>query len=68
MKYFYNLYVKTIQKLQKRKPTKLENLISTHPVPSERISNVRSQINGLPPKSNLKTNSSRFQQVKQRIR
>ena len=61
-------FFETLQKLQKREPTKLENLISTHPVHSERISNVRSQINGLPPKSNLKTNSSRFQQVKQRIR
>ncbi len=61
-------FFETLQRLEKREPTKLENLISTHPVHSERISNVRNHINGLPPKPNLRTNSYRFQQVKQRIR
>lgn len=61
-------FFEILQKLQKREPTSLEKLISTHPVHSERIANVRNQIKGLPPKSNLRTNSSRFQQVKRRIR
>ena len=61
-------FFETLQNLQRRKPTKLETLLSTHPVHSERIANVRKHINRLPPKSGLRTNSSRFQQIKRRIR
>ncbi len=61
-------FFETLQKLQRRKPTALEKLISTHPIHSERITNVRNQINELPKKSGLRTNSSRFKQVKRRIR
>ena len=61
-------FFETLQKLQRREPSTLEALISTHPLHSERISNVRTQINGLPRKSGLRTNSSRFQQIKRRIR
>ncbi len=61
-------FFETLQKLQHREPSALEKLLSTHPIHSERISNIRAQIKGLPQKSGLRTNSSRFQQVKQRIR
>lgn len=61
-------FFETLQKLQRRKPTALEKLISTHPIHSERITNVRNQINDLPQKSGLRTNSSRFKQVKRRIK
>ena len=61
-------FFETLQKLQKRKPTSLEKLISTHPVHSERITNVRNQINKLPKKAGLRTDSTRFQQVKRNIR
>ena len=61
-------FFETLQKLQRREPSKLEQLLSTHPVHSERIANVRKQINGLPRKSGLRNDSSRFQQIKRRIR
>ena len=61
-------FFETLQNLQKREPTTLEKLISTHPVHSERISNVRNQIDGLPTKSGLQNDSRSFQQVKRRIR
>ncbi len=61
-------FFETLQKLQHREPSVLEKLLSTHPIHSERISNIRAQINGLPQKSGLRTNSTRFQQVKRRIR
>ncbi len=61
-------FFETLQNLQKREPTTLEKMISTHPVHSERISNVQNQIDGLPRKSGLRTDSHNFQQVKRRIR
>lgn len=60
-------FFETLHKLRGRETSSLEKLISTHPMPQERIDNVRSQINGLPRKSGLRTDSSRFQQVKRRI-
>ena len=61
-------FFETLQKLQGREPSSLEKLISTHPVHSERISNVRNQINGLPKRSGLRADSHRFQQIKRRIK
>lgn len=61
-------FFETLQKLQHRKPSALEKLISTHPIHSERISNVQNQIKELPEKSGLRSNSARFKQVKRRIR
>lgn len=61
-------FFQTLQKLQRREPSAIEALLSTHPVNSERISNIRLQIDGLPRKSGLRTDSTRFQQVKRRIR
>ena len=61
-------FFETLHKLRGREASSLEKLISTHPMPKERIDKVRSQINGLPRKSGLRTDSSRFQQVKRRIR
>ena len=60
-------FFETSQKIQGRNPSALEQMFSTHPVNSERIANIRSQINRLPSKSELRTNSSRFQQMKLRI-
>ena len=61
-------FFETLQKLQRREPSALEALISSHPIHSERITNVRNHINALPPKSGLRTDSFRFKQVKSRIR
>ncbi len=61
-------FFETLKQVHRREPSTLEKLISTHPVHSERISNVRNQIKGLPPKFGLQVDSSRFQQVKRRIR
>lgn len=61
-------FFETLQKLQRREPSALEALLSTHPVNSERVANIRAQIDGLPRKSGLRTDSTRFQQVKRRIR
>ena len=60
-------FFETLQNLQKREPSTLENLISTHPVHSERIKNVRSHIKGLPPKSGLRNDSSDFRTIKRRL-
>ena len=60
-------FFETLHQLRGRKASSLEKFISTHPVPKERIDNVRAQIKGLPPKSGLRTDSSRFQQVKRRV-
>ena len=60
-------FFETLRTIQGREPSSLEKFLSTHPVPSERVSNVRNQISGLPPKSGLQTDSSRFQRVKRRI-
>lgn len=61
-------FFETLQKLQHRKPSALEKLISTHPIHSERISNVQNHIKELPEKSGLRTNSALFKQVKRRIK
>lgn len=58
----------TLRAIQGREPSSLEKFLSTHPMPSERVVNVRNQIAGLPPKSGLRTDSARFQQIKRRIR
>ena len=52
---------------EKRQPTKVEQLISTHPGTSERITNVRQQIQQLPPKSYDPEISTRFQSIKRRL-
>ena len=57
----------TLRELQGREPSSLELMLSTHPASSERARNVRAQISGLPPKSGLREDSSRFQQVKRRV-
>ncbi len=57
----------TLREMQGREPSSLELMLSTHPASSERVRNVRGQISGLPPKSGLRADSSRFQQVKRRI-
>ena len=61
-------FFETLRTVQKREPSTLEKFLSTHPVPSERVLNVRNQIAGLPFKSGLRTDSARFQQIKRRIR
>ncbi len=60
-------FFETLQNLQKREPSTLEKLISTHPVHSERITNVQSHIKNLPPKSGLRSDSSDFRKVKRRL-
>ena len=60
-------FFETLQNLQKREPSALEKLISTHPVHNERITNVRSHIRKLPPKSGLRRDSSDFRAVKRRL-
>ena len=60
-------FFETLRNLQKREPSTLERLISTHPVHNERITNVRSHIKNLPPKSGLRRDSSNFQAVKRRL-
>ena len=60
-------FFETLQSLQKREPSALEKLISTHPVHSERITNVQSHIRDLPPKSGLRSDSSDFRKVKRRL-
>ena len=52
---------------QKRAPSTLEGLISTHPIHSERVMNVRNQIKGLPPKNGLRIDSATFRKIKRRI-
>ena len=47
-------FFEKLLKLQKGKPSQLEQIFSTHPPTAERIADVRGQIAGLPPKSNLK--------------
>lgn len=62
------IFFDTLRAMRGREPSALEKFLSTHPVPSERVVNVRNQIAGLPPKSGLQTDSSRFQQIRRRIR
>lgn len=62
------VFFETLRAMRGRDPSAIEKFLSTHPVPSERVLNVRNQISKLPPKSGLRTDSSRFQQIKRRIR
>ena len=62
------IFFETLRTMRGRDPSALEKFLSTHPVPSERVLNVQNQIAKLPPKSGLRTDSSRFQQIKRRIR
>ena len=61
-------FFETMRSLQRSEPSALQKFLSTHPMPNERVLNVRNQISKLPPKSGLRTDSSRFQQIKRRIR
>ena len=60
-------FFETLRNLEKREPSTLEKLISTHPVHNERITNVQSHIKSLPPKSGLQRDSSGFRAVKRRL-
>ena len=60
-------FFEKLRNLQKSKPSKLQQLFSTHPPTTERITAVRSQIARLPRKSNLKKDSQRFHQIKKRL-
>jgi len=62
------VFFETLRAMRKSEPSAIEKFLSTHPVPNERVLNVRNQISKLPPKSGLRTDSSRFQQIKRRIR
>ena len=62
------VFFETLRAMRQSEPTTIEKFLSTHPVPNERALNVRNQIAGLPPKPGLRTDSSRFQQIKRRIR
>ena len=61
-------FFETLRAMRGREPSAIERFLSTHPVPSERVLTVRQQIAGLPWKPGLRTDSSRFQQIKRRIR
>ena len=62
------VFFETVRAMRRSEPTAIEKFLSTHPGPGERVTNVRNQIAGLPPKSGLRTDSARFQQIKRRIR
>lgn len=62
------VFFETLRAMRGTEPSAIERFLSTHPVPSERVLNVRNQISKLPPKSGLRTDSSRFQRIKRRIR
>lgn len=61
-------FFETLREMRGSEPSALEKFLSTHPMPNERVLNVRNQIAKLPPKSGLRTDSARFQQIKRRIR
>ena len=60
-------FFEKLLKLQKGKPSKLEQIFSTHPPTAERIATVRARIAQLPRKPNLKKDSQRFHQIKKRL-
>ena len=60
-------FFEKLLKLQKGKPSKLEQIFSTHPPTAERIAAVRARIAQLPRKPNLKKDSQRFHQIKKRL-
>lgn len=61
-------FFETLRAIRGRNPSALEKFLASHPVPSERVMNVRNQIAGLPPKSGLRADSATFQRIKRRIR
>ena len=61
-------FFETLRATRRTAPSAIEKFLSTHPMPNERVLNVRYQISKLPPKSGLRTDSSRFQRIKRRIR
>ena len=61
------IFFEKLLKLQKRIPSKLEQLFSTHPPTAERVATIRSHITQLPRKSTLKKDSQRFHQIKKRL-
>ena len=60
-------FFETLQAQRKGNPNALQKFLSTHPMPAERVQNVRKQINALPPKPGLRTDSANFRRVKRRI-
>ena len=60
-------FFEKLRNLQKSRPSKLQQMFATHPLTTERITAVRSQIARLPRKSNLKKDSRRFHQIKKRL-
>ena len=60
-------FFEKLRNLQKSKPSRLQQMFATHPLTTERITAVRSQIAQLPRKSNLKKDSRRFHQIKKRL-
>ena len=60
-------FFEKLLKLQKGKPSKLEQIFSTHPPTAERIATVRARIAQLPRKPNLKKDSQRFHQIKKKL-
>ena len=60
-------FFEKLHRLQKSKPSMLQQMFATHPPTTERITAVRSQIARLPRKSNLKKDSQRFHQIKKRL-
>jgi predicted Zn-dependent protease len=60
-------FFEKLRNLQKSKPSRLQQMFATHPLTTERITAVRSQIARLPRKSNLKKDSRRFHQIKKRL-
>ena len=60
-------FFEKLRNLQKSKPSRLQQMFATHPLTTERITAVRSQIARLPRKSNLKKDSPRFHQIKKRL-
>ena len=61
------VFFETLRAKRGSESSTIEKFLSTHPVPSERVLNVRNHISKLPPKSGLRTDSSRFQRIKRRI-
>ena len=61
------IFFERLLNLQKRRPSKLEQIFSTHPPTAERVTTIRSHITQLPRKSNLQKDSRRFHQIKKRL-
>ena len=61
-------FFETLNATRRTAPSTIEKFLLTHPMPNERVLNVRNQISKLPPKSGLRTDSARFQRIKRRIR